>query len=443
MPRQGARRSVADGARRDAAIEVDRRGRLAGGSAGAARRPPQEPRTPGLGRRRATRALDRLARRSLPCAPAPGCAGGAKLDSPPRKDDVPLHQRCGRPPRGLPRRTPDRLHRARLLRQGRSVGALPGQPGCARAPRNGRRDVSVLVAGRPSHRVLRRRQAEEDRGRGRTDAGPLRRRRRPGRNLEQGRRHPLRAALPRASLSSGRDGRKASARDEVRRGSARDDAPLSRVPAGREALSVRGGQPYGRDRQRAARHLPGLARRGSSAAPGQRAFEGPLRRRASPLRAAEDAHGATLRREEREALRRAVSDRRQRPGGPRFLHRGLLRLGQRRARLPGGGRERRSVSVDLVRPRRKEAGSDRPEGKRMVSADLSRRPARPLRDRRPGRSLDRRHRASRLDAPDLRPVRRKLPGLVAGRQPGLFHVPAQRRRRHLSERPPPARGPTS
>ena len=49
LPRQGARAPLVDGARRDAAAAVDRRGRLDGGRARAARRAAEEPREAGVG----------------------------------------------------------------------------------------------------------------------------------------------------------------------------------------------------------------------------------------------------------------------------------------------------------------------------------------------------------------------------------------------------------
>ena len=81
LPRQGARRPVADGARRDAAVEMDRRGGLAGRRAGPARRAAQEPGAPGLGHCRGPRSGDAGARRRVLRAAARGGEARAQLCS--------------------------------------------------------------------------------------------------------------------------------------------------------------------------------------------------------------------------------------------------------------------------------------------------------------------------------------------------------------------------
>ena len=93
-------------------------------------------------------------------------------------------------------------HAARLRREpGSRAGTLgPLARRCRepRAARHRRRQLPVLVAGRPHHRVLRRRQAEADRRRRWRAAGRRRRAERPRRRVERRRRHPVRARRQRA-----------------------------------------------------------------------------------------------------------------------------------------------------------------------------------------------------------------------------------------------------
>ena len=70
VSREGPRRPLPDGARREAPASVDRRGRLAGGCARAGRSPAQEPRAPRLDDRRGRARRGRRARRLSSRAPA-------------------------------------------------------------------------------------------------------------------------------------------------------------------------------------------------------------------------------------------------------------------------------------------------------------------------------------------------------------------------------------
>ena len=179
LPRQGARAPLVDGARRDAAAAVDRRGRLDGGRARARRRAPKEPREARVG----------------PARGGPARGRGARLW---------LRRAARRSPRRSCGSTSCRLPRSRrwTCRASRPTGACspstrptwrarPGS-GCGRSnsltaqPLHGhrRRRSPVLVSGQPVHRIHGRRRDEEG-GRHRRSADEdLRRARRLRRHLE-------------------------------------------------------------------------------------------------------------------------------------------------------------------------------------------------------------------------------------------------------------------
>ena len=214
LPREGSRGPVADGARRDAAAPVDRRGRLAGGRAGAGRRATEEPGEARLGRRGR-----RAARRPRP----------SLRIRPPRAEASAAHAvRRRRPPAevttiDVPRISPDGrmlafdAHRHRG--KGPDLGAAAELAhGAGRLPGTEGRGPPVLVARQPVPRLHGRRQAQEDRRLRRAAHQDLRRARRLRRDLEPGGRDPVRrhGRRSRSTASRRREGRRSSPSSSTR-----------------------------------------------------------------------------------------------------------------------------------------------------------------------------------------------------------------------------------
>ena len=163
LPRQGPRGPLPDGARRQAAARVDRRGRLAGGAAGAGRRAPQEPREARVGRRGGRDRRGGAWRPSATCAARRSRPRLVRFEIAAPEGDC----RVGRP-----------AHLARRAATSRSTRPTPRArrgSGCDRlnalaaAAPGGHRgdDAPLLVARQPIPRLLRRGQAQEDRRHGR------------------------------------------------------------------------------------------------------------------------------------------------------------------------------------------------------------------------------------------------------------------------------------
>ena len=118
-----------------------------------------------------------------------------------------------------------------------AVGALPGRAG-GRAPAGHRvRPVPLLVARQPLRRLLRRRQAEEDPGHGRSGPDALRSAVGPRRQLEQRRRDHLHAVVDRRRPPGGGGGRPAYGGHRARHHLRRRHPPLAPVPARRRTTS--------------------------------------------------------------------------------------------------------------------------------------------------------------------------------------------------------------
>ncbi len=227
MHREGARTALVDRARRDAAAAVDRGGRLDGGSAGARRRAAQEPREALVGRR---------GRR--PCSPprdSPTATSAARRSRPRSCDSTSRRRRRSRRstfPGSLP--TESILAFDATDTEGKSpdLGAAAERARGAAPSRHRGRASAVLVAGQPVHRIRGRRRPEEGRRHRRASHQDLRRARSIGRELEPGRRHPLRrhgrrSHLPRSG-GGGDEGRSPSS--STRRGRRRRSAGRSFFP---------------------------------------------------------------------------------------------------------------------------------------------------------------------------------------------------------------------
>ncbi len=161
VPGQGSRGSLAVGERPEAGAALARRRvaiRRGSGASPAAtfRRPPRA-------RRDRARARGRRRRRRAAAAAASGSAGSGP--DVPRRASGSHGQRGTAGCRDLSGRSDDRFRRHGHWRPAPDLAAPPRR---ARAPgdsRHGRRQDSVLVAGRPEPRLLRRREAAQDRAR--------------------------------------------------------------------------------------------------------------------------------------------------------------------------------------------------------------------------------------------------------------------------------------
>ena len=138
------------------------------------------------------------------------------------------------------RRPPPHVRRDSADQAKPALGSLARRADCTAAGGHGRRLVPVLVAGQPVHRVLRARQAQEDR-RGRWAAPDVDRcasRRRKRRDLEPRRRDPVFAEARFRSVSRLCIGWHVVSRDHARRREQRARASVSRLPARRPSLSL-------------------------------------------------------------------------------------------------------------------------------------------------------------------------------------------------------------
>ena len=129
------------------------------------------------------------------------------------------------------------------------LGPAPERPRGPAAGGNGRSGAPLLVAGQQVRRLLLRRQAQEDRRRGRAAHQDLRRADRIRRDLEPGGRDPLRRHGQRSDSSRLRRGRHADRRRQAGRSAEGSADRLAGVHAGRPPLHLHVDQPEGR-RQR-------------------------------------------------------------------------------------------------------------------------------------------------------------------------------------------------
>ena len=169
-------------------------------------------------------------------APAPAAPAGPRLAPMPDKTYLGRH-------RALAGRQAARLHAGERERGILSLGPGPGRGGSARDCGHGGGQVSVLVAGRPLPRVLRRGQAQEGRPRRRPALLDLRCGGRSRRNLESRRRDRLRALAHLGALSRRRLRRQTRCPDEARRLAARGGPPLSALSSGRPPFSLHDHEP--------------------------------------------------------------------------------------------------------------------------------------------------------------------------------------------------------
>ena len=190
--------------------------------------------------------------------------------------DAHASRRAGTSPRVRPSpsaataaRSPSSLTRDRTTKSrggiDRHLDPRPGLDGIPPAGRRRHRLESVLVPRRTLDRLLRQRQAEQDRGRRRAGHSDLRGHRRARRHLERGGHDRLSASVERGLDEGPRRWRYTATADDPGQGSFPHRAPLATFLAGWPALPVLRGQHDQPRHERAQRHLRRLPRLGRDA----------------------------------------------------------------------------------------------------------------------------------------------------------------------------------
>jgi len=141
----------------------------------------KEPRAPGLGGGGRGHAGGARLGPAASRAPAPGAPHGAVLSPSSREVRLRVRRRADG---AVARRPPPRVNRTDGRREESAVGAALERDGRSAARRHGRAELSLLVSRQPVSRILRWRQAQEDRRVWWASASPLRCPDGPWRNLE-------------------------------------------------------------------------------------------------------------------------------------------------------------------------------------------------------------------------------------------------------------------